>query len=597
MVVAWVASPPCTSAPPLSGGIAVAVTAASLPALLGQCWAYRRISVPPAANLCVSLCCRVVLRIRGALSVSQRFHPSQQGPFLRPSRARPAVTVCERLALSLRAVGAAGEAWLAGLPGLLAGLEADWSITVGARLDGGWASYVAEATTDDGTPVVLKVSIPLGIDEFTPFDRQLAALQLAGGDPYIGLIRHDVPRQALLLERLGRPMAGLGWPASRQLEALARTAARGWRPVPDHGRLPTGAEAARWHAAFIPSVWEDLAQPCPTAAVDLPVDCAAARQAAFDPGQAVLVHGDVHAFNALQRPGPARADACFRLIDPGALISEAAHDLGVIRARGVPGWIDELAASDPQQALEMVTGSCRHASRITGADPQADRLAAATAKGKPDHEHRAGPVTPPRVTGERRPTRQHRQPSPMSDEVRPGPARLLLMVGLPGAGKTTRAKELAAAHRALRLTPDEWMISLFGEPKANGKRDVLEGRLIAVALQALQLGTNVVLDFGLWSRDERSALRWLATSVGASCQVIYLPIDKDVQRGRITHRQATAPHTTFPMTEADLGRWRKQFQAPDAVELGRGATVPGPPPGWPGWPEWAADRWPSLDPA
>jgi predicted kinase len=183
------------------------------------------------------------------------------------------------------------------------------------------------------------------------------------------------------------------------------------------------------------------------------------------------------------------------------------------------------------------------------------------------------------------------------DRARPGPAELLLMVGLPGAGKTTRAKELATAHRALRLTPDEWMISLFGEPKAEGTRDVLEGRLITVALQALQLGTNVVLDFGLWGRDERSALRWLATSAGASCQVIYLPVDKDIQHARIAHRQATAPHTTFPMTDADIDSWRKQFQAPDDAELSGGATIPEPPPGWPGWTEWAADRWPSLDPA
>jgi predicted kinase len=167
------------------------------------------------------------------------------------------------------------------------------------------------------------------------------------------------------------------------------------------------------------------------------------------------------------------------------------------------------------------------------------------------------------------------------------------MVGLPGAGKTTRAKELAAAYRALRLTPDEWMIQLFGEPTADRKRDILEGRLIMVALQTLRLGTNVVLDFGLWGRDERSALRWLATSAGASGQVVYLPVDRDVQRARIAHRQATAPHTTFPMTEADIDTWRKQFQVPDAAELG-GGDIPGPPPGWPGWPEWAADRWPSL---
>ena len=55
----------------------------------------------------------------------------------------------------------------------------------------------------------------------------------------------------------------------------------------------------------------------------------------------------------------------------------------------------------------------------------------------------------------------------------PCAATMLLMVGLPGAGKTTRAKELAAAHRALRLTPDEWMIPLFGESNPDGKRDVL----------------------------------------------------------------------------------------------------------------------------
>jgi len=354
----------------------------------------------------------------------------------------PAVTVSERLALSLRALGAAGEAWLAGLPGLFAGLEADWLLTVGAGLDGGRASYVAEAVTHDGTPVVLKVSIPAGIDEFTPFERQLAALRLAGGDPYVGLIRHDAPRQALLLERLGRPMARLGWPASRQMSALARTAARGWRSVPDDGGLPSGAEAARWHAGFIPSAWDALARPCPEAAVDLAVRCAAAREAAFDPSRAVLVHGDVHDLNALQVPGLAAAGTGFRLVDPGGLTSEPAHDLGVIQARGVQGWINELAASDPQQALEMVTRSCWHAGRLTGTDPEAiwqwaftemvstglfilrlghhqeaetflavaGKLAAATAKGQTGKARHADPITPARVAEEPRPARQPRRP-------------------------------------------------------------------------------------------------------------------------------------------------------------------------------------------
>ena len=175
----------------------------------------------------------------------------------------------------------------------------------------------------------------------------------------------------------------------------------------------------------------------------------------------------------------------------------------------------------------------------------------------------------------------------------PRAATLVLMVGLPAAGKTTRATELAATYQALRLTPDEWMIPLFADSMADGKRFVLEGRLISVALQSLRLGISVVLDYGLWGRDERSALRWLARSAGATSRVVYLPVDRDVQLARIAHRQETAPHQTFPMTEADVDVWREQFQVPDAAELG-GGEIPAPPAGVAGWSQWAADHWPTC---
>lgn len=87
--------------------------------------------------------------------------------------------------------------------------------------------------------------------------------------------------------------------------------------------------------------------------------------------------------------------------------------------------------------------------------------------------------------------------------------------------------------------------------------------------------------------------RWLVTSVGASCQLVYVPVDHETQRTRIAHRQATTPDQTFAMSETDLVHWRTLFEEPDATELD-GHEVGDPPPGWSGWLEWAAERWPSL---
>jgi predicted kinase len=170
-------------------------------------------------------------------------------------------------------------------------------------------------------------------------------------------------------------------------------------------------------------------------------------------------------------------------------------------------------------------------------------------------------------------------------------ATLFLIVGLPGAGKTTRARELGKAHRALRFTPDEWMIPLFGGPEA-GKRDLLEGLLISAGLDALVVGTNVVLDFGFWGLDERSALRWLGTSVGAAVEVVYVPVDEATQRQRVGERFFARPEQTFPMSDSDLARWRAQFEEPTAGELA-GAPVPDRPADASSWADWARLRWPS----
>ncbi len=179
---------------------------------------------------------------------------------------------------------------------------------------------------------------------------------------------------------------------------------------------------------------------------------------------------------------------------------------------------------------------------------------------------------------------------------------IYLIVGLPGSGKTRRAKELEVSESALRLTPDDWQMAIFAgdsptqwrSPERADQRDLIEGKLVEIGMRAAQLGIDVVFDFGLWGTDERSALRWIADSRGVRAQVVYLPIDYDEQRRRITDRYDTAPGQ-FEMSDAELRQWQVTFQAPDEDEL-RGDEIPAVPSGHATWSQWASERWPSLPP-
>ena len=137
------------------------------------------------------------------------------------------------------------------------------------------------------------------------------------------LLRDDVTRAALLIERLGRSLYELRLPTRRRHEILISAAARIWRPAPVCG-LPTGATKAQWLAEFITAMWEELDRPCNERAVEHALACTTRRGDAHRDETAVLVHGDVHQWNALE------AGREFKLVDPDGLLAEPEYDLGII---------------------------------------------------------------------------------------------------------------------------------------------------------------------------------------------------------------------------------------------------------------------------
>jgi predicted kinase len=173
---------------------------------------------------------------------------------------------------------------------------------------------------------------------------------------------------------------------------------------------------------------------------------------------------------------------------------------------------------------------------------------------------------------------------------------LFLTVGLPGTGKTTGARRIELEQQALRLTKDEWVKALYGLVNPPLASDVIEGRLIEIGLRALELGVNVVIDFGLWARDERSALRQAAADLGVAVEMRYFELTPTELRRRLDRRQADEPHTTWHMSDEELAEWADIISVPTHGELDGSEPVDGPPAGFPTWAEWRRHRWPPSVP-
>lgn len=145
-----------------------------------------------------------------------------------------------------------------------------------------------------------------------------------------------------------------------------------------------------------------------------------------------------------------------------------------------------------------------------------------------------------------------------------------MIVGLPGAGKTTKAKEIEAEHSALRLTPDEWILALCGSDLNKTQRDEIRdpAELLQwqVAKRVLTLSCNVVLDWGFWARKQRMEYRKEAETLGAQVKIIFLDAPIEVLWSRIANRPESLKGTLV-ITREEFEHWTKIFEPPTKEEL------------------------------
>ncbi|HEX5456453.1 MAG TPA: ATP-binding protein [Candidatus Saccharimonadales bacterium] len=143
---------------------------------------------------------------------------------------------------------------------------------------------------------------------------------------------------------------------------------------------------------------------------------------------------------------------------------------------------------------------------------------------------------------------------------------LYLMLGYPGAGKTTVSELISKVTGAVHLNSDQFRLHMFKEPLgiSETEHEYMYKMLDHITEQTLKSGKSVIYDANLNRHAHRQEKYDICKRTGAAAKLIWVKTDADEARKRATVEAAEHPeHRPFGNMDPDtFDRLVNQMEPP-----------------------------------
>lgn len=152
-------------------------------------------------------------------------------------------------------------------------------------------------------------------------------------------------------------------------------------------------------------------------------------------------------------------------------------------------------------------------------------------------------------------------------------AKVLLICGKICSGKTFYCKKLQQAHRAVLLSCDEIESQIFHHALGENHDSVAEDikkYLHRKAVDIVFSGSNVILDWGFWTKEERLQVSAYYRSKGVAYKWYYVDVSDEIWTRNILSRNeavVSGKSDDYYVDDGLLNKLRSLFEVPAPDEM------------------------------